>query len=103
MLLVTTHDDDAPRELTLVEMGGPDRGVDDGTHVDGGELVDVDRRAREVLATFADGRQQVRNQVPSAVHDGADTFDLALPVDDGARTGTSWSTGWGPRGRSRGR
>ena len=47
---------------------------------DGGELVDVARRAREVLATFADGRQQVRNQVLSAVHDGAATFDLALSV-----------------------
>ena len=37
-----------------------------------------------MLATFADGRQQVRNQVLSAVHDGAQTFDLALSVDDRA-------------------
>lgn len=86
MLAVKTHNDDVFRELTLCAMADADpHGGHDG-HADSSaaELAGLARRAREVLATFADGRQQVRNQVLTAVHDGVDTFDLALAVDDRA-------------------
>ena len=83
MLAVKTHNDDVFRELTLVAMGAH-HDHEGEPHPAGDELVDVARRAREVLASFADGRQQVRNQVLSAVHEGLDTFDLTLSVGERA-------------------
>jgi hypothetical protein len=79
MLAVKTHNDDVLRELTLCAMA--DEGQGSGPEADVSRLA---RRARTVLASFADGRQQVRNQVLSAVHDGRATFDLTLAVDDRA-------------------
>ncbi len=79
MLAVKTHNDDVFRELTLCAMAG------DALHRGPvGEVGGLAERAREVLASFADGRQQVRNQVLSAVRAGAETFDLTLAVDDRA-------------------
>ena len=74
MLAVKTHNDDVFRELTLCAMDDSSTGHEDVAH--------LARRAREVLATFADGRQQIRNQVLNAVHAGAAAFDLTLAVDD---------------------
>ncbi len=78
MLAVKTHNDDVLRELTLLALA-----EDPGTGPEA-EVADLARRAREVLATFADGRQQVRNQVLAAVRAGNGTFDLVLSVDDDA-------------------
>lgn len=77
MLAVKTHNDDVFRELTLLAMGG-----DAYRPGPAAEVAGLARRARSVLATFADGRQQVRNQVLDAIHAGRPTFDLALAVDD---------------------
>ncbi len=76
MLAVKTHNDDVFRELTLCAIGQDSRTAEDVAELAG--------RARRVLATFAQGRQQVRNQVLSALRSGAETFDLVLGVDDGA-------------------
>lgn len=79
MLAVKTHNDDVFRELTLcaLEQHGPGEGP-------AAEVTRLARRAREVLASFADGRQQVRDQVLAAVRAGATSFDLTLAVDDRA-------------------
>ncbi|MGJ7439988.1 ATP-binding protein [Aquipuribacter sp. MA13-6] len=79
MLAVKTHNDDVFRELTLCAMAG-----DDLHRGPAGDVGGLAERARVVLASFADGRQQVRNQVLSAVQAGAGTFDLTLAVDDRA-------------------
>ena len=79
MLAVKTHNDDVLRELTLCAMADDDPGPGPAADVAG-----LARRAREVLAAFADGRQQVRNQVLTAIRAGAETFDLTLAIDERA-------------------
>ncbi|WP_340295785.1 ATP-binding protein [Aquipuribacter hungaricus] len=79
MLAVKTHNDDVFRELTLCAMEQHEPGEGPAA-----EVTRLARRAREVLASFADGRQQVRDQVLAAVRAGATSFDLTLAVDDRA-------------------